>query len=133
MAVYHGRKGRVYVSTSGSGTAVPVAKLTTWTLDQAVDRVEVTSFGDTNKTYVQGLKDISGSFDGFWDDTDSTIFQGSDSPDGVKMYLYPSTDAAGRYWYGPAWLDTTIETGVGDAVKISGTFAANGAWGQVTG
>lgn len=116
------------MSTSGSGTATQVASLTTWSLDMPTDKVEVTSFGDTNKTYVQGLRDITGSFEGFWDDTESKLFSGSGSTDGVKLYLYPSADAPSRYACGPAWVDASIETGVSAAVTVSADFAANGAW-----
>lgn len=132
MAVYHGKGGLVYMSTSLSGTAVSVGKLTEWTLNMATDRVEVTSFGDTNKTYVQGLKDVSGTFSGFWQDNDDTIFDASDSADGVKLYLYPASTAILRYFYGPAFVDASINTGVAAAVAVSGTFAAAGAWGRQT-
>lgn len=130
MALYHGRRGLVYMSTSGTGAAASISSLTSWSLDMSRDTVEVTAFGDTNKTYVSGLKDIKGSFEGFWDDTSDTVYDGSDSSDGVKLYLYPSADAITKYWYGPAWLDMSVETGVGDAVKISANFSAAGAWGQ---
>ena len=130
MAVYAGRKGVVYLSTSGSGNATSVLKLTKWSLDQSTDKIEVTAFGDANKTYVQGLKDVKGSFSGFWDDTETKPFTAADSSDGCKMYLYPSSDAPTKYWYGPAWLDVSIDTGVADAVSISGNFAANGSWGR---
>jgi len=130
MARYHGRKGRLYASTTGSGNAVAVASLTNWTLDQKTDRAEVTAFGDTNKTYVQGLADIQGTFTGFWDDTDTTLKTAASSTDGCKLYLYPSTDAVAKYAYGPAWVDVSYDINVGGAVAVSGTFAANGAWGN---
>lgn len=130
MARYHGKKGKVYMSTSGTGNAVAVASLSSWSIDQSTDKAETTAFGDANKTYVQGLPDISGSLSGFFDDADNTLFTGSGSSDGVKMYLYPSVDAPTRYWYGPAWVDYSIEAGVGDAVSLSADFAANGSWGR---
>lgn len=130
MARYHGRKGVVYVSTTGSGAASSVVSLNAWTLDQTTDKTEVTSFLDANKVYVQGLKDVSGTLGGFWDDTEEKLFQASDSVDGNKMYLYPSQDAPSRYWYGPAWLDASINVGVGDAISISANFSANGSWGR---
>lgn len=83
-----------------------------------------------NKTYVQGLKDIQIDFEGFWDDTDNTLYTGADSTDGVKMYLYPSTDAPTKYWYGPAWPDYSIENPVDGPVTVSGTAVANGSWGR---
>ena len=130
MAVYAGRKGVVYLSATGSGTATSVLKITKWTLDQSTDKIEVTAFGDANKTYVQGLKDIKGTFDGFFDDTEAKPFTGADSTDGVKLFLYPSADAPTKYWYGPAWLDVSVDCGVSGAVAISGNFAANGSWGR---
>jgi hypothetical protein len=130
MAVYAGRKGVVYMSTTGSGAATNVIKLTQWTLNQTTDKIEVTAFGDANKTYVQGLKDLQGTFAGFFDDTEDKPFEAADSTDGVKLYLYPSADVASKYWYGPAWVDVSIDTGVASAVSISGNFAANGAWGR---
>jgi hypothetical protein len=130
MAVYAGRKGVVYLSTSASGSASNVLKLTQWTLDQSTDKIDVTAFGDANKTYVQGLKDVKGSFAGFFDDTETKPFSAADSTDGVKLYLYPSADVPTKYFYGPAWLDVSIDTSVAAAVSISGNFAANGAWGR---
>lgn len=94
----------------------------------AVDRVESTAFGDGNKTYVQGLPDVKGAFEGFWNDADTTLVTAGQSADGCKIYLYASTDASTKYAYGPAWVDVSIDTGVGEAVKIKGSFAANGTW-----
>src|SRR5678815_519894 len=110
MSVYAGRKGVVYLSTTGSGAATNVIKLSHWTLNQTTDKIDVTSFGDANKTYVQGLKDVQGSIAGFFDDTETKPFTAADSSDGCKMYLYPSSDAPTKYWYGPAWLDVSIDT-----------------------
>lgn len=129
MARYHGRKGRLYLSTTGTGVAIPVASLSSWSLDYSTDKEEVTAFGDANKTYVQGLPDVSVEFSGFYDDTDSTVKTASASADGSKAYLYISTDAATKYAYGPAWVDFSVEVAVDGAVTISGSLAANGSWG----
>lgn len=128
MAAYAGRKGVIYMSTTGSGTASSVIKLNQWTINRTTDKIEVTAFGDSNKTYVQGLPDLQGTFSGFWDETEAKPFTGATSADGVKLYLYPSSDAPTKYWYGPAWLDLSMDTGVSSAVTISGSFAANGSW-----
>lgn len=131
MARYHGRSGVVYISSSGTGAAVTVASLSQWTLDFKRDKVDTTSFGDGNKTYVVGLKDCSGKISGFWDDTSSDLlFDASDSADGCKMYLYPSADAPSKFFSGPAWLDLSIDTSNKDAVKVSGDFSANGTWAR---
>ena len=130
MSRYHGKGGVIYLSTSGSGDAVAVGHLRDWTINQPTDRVETTSTDDANKTYVQGFKDVTGNFNVYWDDTDDTVFDASDSSDGAKMYLYPSKLVPTKYWYGPAWIDASSNGGVSAAVMESATFAANGSWGR---
>lgn len=130
MARYHGKSGVVYLSTTGSTAATTTTSLSSWTLDLSTDKVETTSFGDANKTYVQGLKDIKGTLAGFLDDTGLSLFTAADSTDGVKMYLYPSSASPTVYWYGPAWLDASISVPVAGANTLTGNFVANGAWGR---
>lgn len=129
MARYHGQRGVVYISTTGTGTATNVASLSAWTLDLDTDLVETTSFGDANKTYVQGLRNVQGTISGFWDDTETKLFTASTSSDGCKLYLYTASTATTKYAYGPAWLSVSLDTGVGDAVTVSANFSANGSWG----
>jgi hypothetical protein len=129
MARRSGRNGRVMLSTTGSGAAVAVISLNAWNLDQTTDTTETTSFGDPNRTYVQGLRDIS--FGGFWDDSQTVIFSGADSQDGANLYLYPDfVNKPGSYFYGPAWVDASMAVGIGDAVTVTSNFRANGAWGR---
>jgi len=130
MAKYHGRKGLAYISTTGSAAAVSIAQLNKWSLNMAVDSVETSAFGDANKNYVIGLKDVTGDLAGFWNDAVDSLFTGADSADGVKMYLYPSSDAITKYWYGPAWLDMSVDVSQSGAVTVSGSFKANGDWGS---
>jgi len=128
MAAYPGRKGVIYLSTTGSGNATNVIKLNHWAIDKSTDKIEVTAFGDTNKTYVQGLPDVKGTFSGFWDDTETKPFTAAASADGCKLYLYPSSDKASSFHSGPAWIDVSMDTSVAGAITISGNFAANGSW-----
>ena len=119
----------VYLAIEGStGVATLCVKLNAWTLNLATDKFEVTSFSDTNKTYVQGLKDIQGTISGFWDDTETKPFAGAASTTGVKLYLYPDSTTATKYAYGIAWLDASIETPVNGAVTLSANFAAANSW-----
>lgn len=117
------------MSTSATGTRSLVASLNTWSVDKTTDTFETTSFGATNKTYVQGLPDISGSFAGFWDDSETKPFAGANSADGVTLALYPDyTNSIGEYLLGPAWVSVSIECPVDGPVTISADFVANGAW-----
>jgi hypothetical protein len=129
MSAHSGRTGVVYMAIeSSTGVATLTIKLNSWTLNLATDKFEVTSFGDSNKTYVQGLKDIQGTLGGFWDDTETKPFAGAASTNGVKLYLYPDSTTATKYAYGIAWLDASIETPVGGAVTITANFAAANSW-----
>jgi len=116
-------------TTAGGAFAVGVS-LSAWTLDRATDKVDVTAFGDANKTYVQGLPDIKGTITGWFDSADDALFDAADSTDGAVLYLYPSTLAPTIYHYGPAWIDASISVDAKGAVAITGSFVANGAWGR---
>lgn len=132
MAKHTGRNGRILLAATGTGVPTALLGITKWSLDLSQDTIETTEFGDTNKTYVPDLRDLSGSIEGFWNDAETKLFAGAQSADGVFMYLYPdATVSPTKYAYGPAWLSPTMETDVGDAVKISVDFSANGAWGVV--
>lgn len=131
MAIYHGKKGRVYLSTSGSSEATDVSKLTKWTIDLTQDTVEGSCFGDTNKVYVQGLADAKGTLDFLFDDTVDTLFNAAASTTACKMYLYPSSDAITKYWYGTAWISIkNVETDIGGVVKGSADWVAGGVWAR---
>ena len=131
MAAYAGRKGVIYISTTGSGAATSIVNMKTWSLNMPTDKIEVTAFGDANKKYVQGLPDATGDLSGWWDDTSDQLYDASRSNDGVKLYLYPSSDAVSKYWYGPAWVDFSITVDVTGAIECSAAFVANGSWGQM--
>jgi len=131
LARYHGKRGRIYLSSTAAGVAVPVASMATWSLSAATDRVEVTSFGDTNVQRVAGLPDFSGQFSGFFDDSDNTLFLGAETLQGVSCYLYVDvTNAPSKYWYGLANVDYEISLDVGDAAKITANFDAASNWGR---
>jgi len=130
MARYSGGKGVVYLSVTGTGTPIAAISLSQWSLDKATDKVDVTAFGDLNKTYVQGLPDIKGSLSGFFDSADDALFDGSESADGIRIYLYPSSLAPTIYHYGPAWIDASISVDVKGAATVSASFVANGSWGR---
>lgn len=130
MSRYAGNKGQVLLSTTGSGTATVAVSLSQWSLDKATDKIDVTAFGDTNKVYVQGLPDIKGSLSGWFDSADDALFDGAESADGIKIYLYPSSLVTTIYHYGTAWLDASISVDVKGACSVSGSFVAAGAWGR---
>ena len=124
MARIAGRNGRVYLNLTSGGTAEPVAFLSSWSINFAVDRFEVTAFGDANKVYVAGLPDASGEFSGFYDD--ATVQTFSAASDGVarKMYLYPSTLTSGQYWFGTVFPDFSVNAAVDGPAQVSSSWNA---------
>ena len=120
-----GRNGQLKVdqSVGANGSAATVANLTTFDIQQTRDKTEVTSFGDSTKTYIAGLADASGSFSGFWDSAGG--LQAVADGNARKFYLYAdATGLAGKYWFGTATFDITVSTSVGGAVEASGSWAA---------
>lgn len=124
MPRIHGQRGRAYVGlANSSATAEPVAFLNSWTLDQTVDTVDVTAFGDTNKVYVAGLPDASGTLGGWYDTGTAQTYTAANDGLPRKFYLYPdSTD--GDYFFGTAIFDFSINTGVADGVSIQSNWKA---------
>lgn len=131
MARAHGKNAAVYVSPTGTGTAVPLSGSSKWTLDRSTDTVPVTAFGDANKTYVQGLPDIKGTISAFWDSASDPLYVAGASTDGTKLYLYPDrVNTPTVYDYGPAWINSSLDVDVNGAVSMSADFVANGSWGH---
>lgn len=83
-----------------------------FSIDDAADEVEVTSFGDTSKVYISGFRDISASMSGNWGEPDGT---------GIHALLAGARDsgAAVPLVYGPAGNDTGNVKLTYDAVVLS--------------
>lgn len=115
----HGRNGSIKVA------GVLVAAKAEWSLSLARDTVEVTSFGDANKRYVVGLKDISGTYSGFLDLSGDLMLTAA-GEDAQLIELYgDDTVLVGS---GSGFIDASITCSVTDAVRISGNFRASGPW-----
>lgn len=123
----HGKNGALYVN-GPKGTGTKVSAKSQWDLNLARDYVEVTTFGDTNKTYKAGLKDISGSFNGLLD-VSGDVMVNNTSIDDVPLYLYADDGATPiLVASGPALIDSSITASNTDAVRVSGNFRASGNW-----
>lgn len=124
MARIHGRRGRLYVGLANpAATAEPVTFLSNWTIDFTVDKVDVTAFGDSNKTYVAGLPDASGTTSGFYDTESAQLYTAGQDGLARKFYLYPDT-TDGDYFFGTALFDFSASGAVDGAVTISSSWSA---------
>lgn len=124
MARIAGRNGRIYANVSSGGTAEPITFLNNWSINFATDKIEVTAFGDTGKTYVAGLPDASGDYSGFYDDGSTQFYTAAVDGIARKFYLYPSTNTNGQYWFGTAIFDFNVQAAVDGAVQVSGSWSA---------
>jgi hypothetical protein len=128
----HGKNGAIYINgAKGSGTKV--ATKNEWTLNLNRDYVDATVFGETNKTYLTGLKDISGTFAGLLDVSGDLLVNATDL-DTVNIYLYADDGATPvLVANGPGLFDSAINASNTDAVRVSGNFRASGSWTVFTG
>lgn len=124
----HGKNGAIYIG-GPKGTGTKVVNKTEWTLSLNRDYVDSTVFGDTNKTYLVGLKDISGTFAGLLDMQGDAQVNAANS-DSMQIYLYADDRTSFEFLvaYGPGLMDASITASNTDAIKTTGNFRAAGAW-----
>lgn len=124
----HGKNGAIYVG-GPKGTGTKVATKSEWTLNLNRDYVDATVFGDTNKTYLVGLKDIQGSFNGLLDVSGDLLVNSSNSDD-QAIYLYADDRGGNEILIasGVGLFDASITASNTDAIRVSGNFRASGAW-----
>ena len=126
MAKRHGKNSRFYINGQ-------VAIITTAAGTFEQDRVEVSGFGDLNKYYVLGKKDLSWTISGFWDDANDALFDATDSSAAVPVIFYPDyVNAITKYWYGPGLVSASISSDSNGAVSISGTIVASDNWTRIS-
>jgi hypothetical protein len=128
----HGKNGAIFIAAQG-GAKVKVAAKTEWSLNLNRDFVDSTTFGNTNKTYLVGLKDISGTYAGLLDLSGDLLVNAADSGE-MYVYLYAddtvnnSTNAPIIVAYGPGFLDASLTASNTDAIKVTGNFRAADNW-----
>jgi hypothetical protein len=122
----HGRNGLAYLSVHNGDAASPVAYLNSWAASWARDVTDVTTLADTQRVYVTGLPDASGTFTGFWDDATSQTYTAATDGLPRSMYLYPDSANMSQYISGLVLPDLTVTGGAGTAVTISVNWAAAG-------
>lgn len=123
----HGKNGALYLG-GPKGSGVKVSTKTEWTLNLNRDYVDATVFGDTNKTYLVGLRDLQGTYNGLLDVSGDYMVNATTS-DAEFLYLYADDTATPILLaYGPALIDASMTASNTDAIKVSGNFRASGAW-----
>jgi len=131
----HGKNGAIWVAFASApgvyGEKIKLSVKTEWTLNLSRDYVDATVFGDVNKTYLVGLKDIQGTFAGLLDVSGDYQVNAASS-DATYIYLYADdgvvTNSTVMIAHGPGLIDASITASNTDAIKTTGNFRAAGAW-----
>lgn len=127
----HGKSGAIYLGGPVSGGGTKVSAKTEWSIDLSRDYVDATVFGETNKTYLAGLRNFSGNYSGLLD-TDGDSMLDATALDAQLIYLYADDGTTGGtvklVAHGSGFIDGTVQCSNTDAVKISGQFRAQGSW-----
>lgn len=129
----HGKNGAIYLDGI-KGVGTKVSNKTEWTLNLNRDYVDATVFGDVNKTYLVGLKDLSGTYAGLMDTAGDLLVNATDS-DEIATYLYADDRDSYEVLIGSglALHDSSINCSNTDAVRVSGNFRAAGPWTILSG
>lgn len=115
MAVHKGSEGTVKVGSNA------IAEIRSYSIEETGDTLEVTTMGDTARTYVPSLTSWSGSVDVYWDETDTTGQGALTVGAEVTLNVYPEGDTAADTYY----TGTAIVTGVTKSASFDGLIEAS--------
>lgn len=128
----HGFGGAIYVGGAKGAGGIRVAAKSEWTLSRDRDYVDATVFGDANKTYLAGLVNLQGTFNGFLD-TSGDLMLNSATSDATNLYLYADDGTMAGHSailvaHGPAFISANLTVQNTDGARIAGEFRASGSW-----
>src|SRR4249920_1475155 len=109
MSIKTGKFGKVSWDQAGGSTLVEIVSLNAWTLSEETEMEDVTCFGDTNKVYIPGMKDLKGDISGIWDSQDITLWKAADAETPGTLRLRPNNQEPGFAWQGLAYLNASID------------------------
>ena len=129
--VYTGESG-VIKFIGDDSTVASVASVRSFSVDREVQTIETTTMGNTNRSYLAGLAQFSGSLDVYLRDDDpgqTNFLSYVENPDSVaKIELYPSGETTGIKLAGDIIVTGhSITSNFDGAVEASITFQGTGA------
>lgn len=127
MAIKTGRYGKVSWDPAGGSALVQIISINSWKGSFKTEYEDVSCFGDTNRVYIPGLMDISGTFEGFWNSAELALFKAAMQPTPGMLQLMPNTSESAFFWQGLAYMGADIDCSL-NAPKVSAEFKAGGAW-----
>jgi predicted secreted protein len=129
--VYTGESG-VIKFIGDDSTVASVASVRSFSVDREVQTIETTTMGSTNRSYLAGLAQFSGSLDVYLRDDDpgqTNFLSYVENPDSVaKIELFPSGETTGIKLAGDVIVTGhSITSNFDGAVEASITFQGTGA------
>jgi len=134
MATNYGYDGSLWLGSTGAYTTAanmdPAAHITKWNMSVETDALEVTDFGDKDRTYVPGLRNVTATFEGYFSDTDtgqyrvtSRLTTGAAASKIQAVLRYYSTTGGKKGWKGAGVLTNASIDVPNDGIQtISGTI-----------
>ena len=130
MSRITGRNTRIYLSSVLGGALSQFIYIKEWEENTSFDGIDVTSFGDTQMTYLAGETDCSGSFSGFVDTATNQALLASLDGKARDFILYPDYTDLSKYSSGTILLSCTRSYSRTGAVELSGNWYAAGPVGR---
>jgi len=125
MAEKAGKTGRISYDNGG---ITQIMGIQNWSMNYEVEPLETTTFEDSgNKTFIAGLKNANGSFEGFDQNAAPVPAVGSI----VTLYLYIDQPNNKFYSFSALITQANISTGVSDVNKVSYSYQSTGAITEV--
>ena len=133
MAFVHGKTAVFKIDNSGGSLTDISAYCDNVDFPLTADTAEVTTFGDSSKEYIAGLKDATISISGSWDATSDAVLAGIIGVAGTFEYG-PAGSTGGLVKFTGEAICTgyTVTAPVGDKVSFSAEFQVTGAVTRTT-
>lgn len=126
MARRSGANVAVQTSADGVSGWTSLGCFRGFTINKTRERFDATCGGDTNKQYVVGKDDFTGTAEFVWDDADDGVFDAADETDPIYLRLIPDlTNAPTKYYQGQFYLDMSLNVG-NDTITGSVNLSAAG-------
>lgn len=111
-----------------------ILNVTSFTLEEVVETIDVTSMGDVNRVVLPTFVGFSGSFDGYWDPTDASLnHTGVAEPvvragETISFEFYPGGEGTGNLFYSGSAIVASVSrsSSYDGAVEYSVSFEGTG-------
>lgn len=132
MAFVHGKTAVFKIDNSAGSLQDISAYCDSIDFPMTMDTAEVTTFGDSSKEYLAGLKDATISISGSWDATADAILAALTTAGTFEYGPAGSTAGLVKYTGEAICTGYTVNAPVGDKVSFSAEFQVTGAVTRTT-